>query len=201
MSVLLNSTTFFLNKSRTKYVSVGLSVGSHYNPVIHLCGNRNQHVSFHEEDWNLFLQYQGLITNYLFSNEDTREWNPITLNHKTLHFETFNSRRNIKIVDKDVVLWLGSETVFTLWELLPLIINRMEILKKQEFFVFYDNLIRNLCTMSGDIIENVQFAMKPFAVNVNSYCIKELIHYAPKVFAIDVDIKKVEQDLYTYNKM
>lgn len=67
---LINESMYYVNKSRSKWVSVGFSLERKYTPVIKLSGSKyNQNVIFNEHQWNSFLNNQGIMLSYIYSTD------------------------------------------------------------------------------------------------------------------------------------
>lgn len=149
--VVIGERSYSLNKSKTKHVSVGLAHMYEYAPCIKLMGNKCDGIFFNQEEWKDFLSNQGIITNYLYSNDRT---DPIVTNNFTISFEQISSARVIKIRKGDSYVFLGYESVCKLWELLPLLKFRIELLKQQQFVNYFNALRKGLQSQSENIFVN-----------------------------------------------
>lgn len=146
--VVIGERRFSLNNSKSKYVSVGLARDYEYEPCIILKGNKNDVIIFSEEEWNGFLEYQGIITNYIYSNNST---DPIHSKECSIFFEQISSARVIRIWKNNSYVYLGYESICKLWELLTVIKFRTDMLKKQEFLPYFRVLQKSLQNQAGNL--------------------------------------------------
>lgn len=185
---LFNRTIYFLNKSRNKFVCVGFDPNINFSPVVKMAGMKNQSVCFDENEWKELIQNQGIITNY-FYDLAVQQWKPIKLNFKTIHFLAIDGKKIIKIEDNDGEVFLGWESISELWNLLSIILYRIDILKAQEFNVFYNAVLDGVSKAQGDVINNITDlvnAMKDTkSENVN--CFMELLNFQPERLKSAVD--------------
>lgn len=142
---IINSKQYSLNKSNTKFVNIGLLVEKNFEPCIELSGQKKQSVVMSEKDWKILLQYQGVITSYLCSLSTYAE--PINLQNITLYFEMFNQTPILKIKKNESLIYLGNETVCNLWQQIPLIEYRLNILHQQKFEIYF-NIFK--CSLLGE---------------------------------------------------
>lgn len=149
--VVIGERAFPLNKSRCKYVSVGMTPEYNYDPCIRIMGNKGDLIMFSEYDWMDFLTYQGVITNYLYTNDAA---DPIQFGNFKISFEQISSSRIIKIWKNEAYVYLGYETVCKLWELLPLIKYRIEMLKKLQFVNYFNLFKKSVQYQCGNIFVN-----------------------------------------------
>lgn len=156
--ILINSTEYPLNKSNSKFVKIGLCVENDFEPCIELCGKKNQSVVLSEEDWRDFLQYQGVIANYMVSANLPQE--SIYLKNMTLHFENFAQLPILKITTDGGLAYLGNETVCRLWEQIPLIDYRLIILQKQKFKNYF-YIFKNTLFCQADCLEKIYSTLSP----------------------------------------
>lgn len=67
--VLINETRYSLNKLKSKHVELAREY--EYEPYIKVMINKNDYVIFDEDGWNHFFKYNGVITDYFYSNDTT----------------------------------------------------------------------------------------------------------------------------------
>lgn len=179
--VVLGERLFSLNKSKSKNVSVGLAYEYGYAPCIKLSGNRGDIIIFDENEWNHFLSYQGVITNYLYSNHKEESVNTSKF---CIDFQQISYARIIKISKNNSAVYLGYESVCKLWELLPLIRYRIDFVKRQQFSNYFRVLQKGLENQSGNVFTNTLNALRP-QDNPNSEnlsTVMEFIYMYPDVF-------------------
>lgn len=182
--VVIGERKYQLNKSKSKFVSTGLSYDYWYAPCIKLTGNRLDTIIFEESEWNDFLRYQGIITNYLYTNDKAEQ---IDAENFTIQFEKISYSRVIKIVKNNSYIYLGYESICKLWEALPLIKYRIEMLKRQQFASYFKIVQNGLQRQSGDVFENAMNLLKPLenCNNDNVCMLMELIYIYPEIFEVE----------------
>lgn len=156
--VFLGERRYYLNKSKCKFVSIGLSYVNDYIPHIKLSGYKRGEIFFKWSEWSHFLSYQGIITNYLYSHDKPES---INTEDFSIDFEQFSNIRVIKITKSDGFLYLGYETICKLWELLPLIKYRADMLTRQQFGNYFRVLQRGLRNQGGNVFVNADNILKP----------------------------------------
>ncbi|KAF5297463.1 hypothetical protein FQA39_LY19267 [Lamprigera yunnana] len=94
--MLLNQTIYYLNKSKSKWISVGLYYPFEFASVVRF-GRSKQYVIFKEEEWIQFHEQRENINKY-FQTFDTM-WKPRQIGSKTLTFEMIEEKKILKIED------------------------------------------------------------------------------------------------------
>lgn len=182
--VLLNESTYFLNKSKSKWISVGFSLEK--KPTIKIAGQKkNQYVIFNEEQWISFLNSEGIMQSFIFYNY---EWQPRLENGFFIHFLNIGDTRVIKITQENGnEVFLASDTLNQIVGLQHIVKYRLEILKSYDFLNYYSVLISGLSSKSGDIIKNVYDVISPLKNSVNVCSVLELLHFYPDCIIEDVE--------------
>ncbi|XP_031359270.1 uncharacterized protein LOC116182857 [Photinus pyralis] len=189
---LFNQYSYSLNKSQSKFVSVGLSPDISLLPVVKLSGVKGQYIVFDEKEWKAFLEQQGVITNYFYSTYAI--WHPIKILTKTIDFLTISDRRVIKISELGPYeIYLGWESILELWNKLDLIKFRLNCMSSEEFGNFYTNLITGVAGMPGEPKTNIMNVLDPLmAINCNNAGIMlEVVTLLPGKVELDVEVAKV----------
>lgn len=177
--VIVNEKRFHLNKSKSKFVAVGLSYDFCFKPCITFSGNKTRPVLFNEFEWRDLLQYQGLLTNYFYSRE---VFAPIITSTFTLNFETYNDVKYIKLEGKnDSYICFGIESITQLWLLLPLIDYKLNMLKKQDFQTYFNTKVTIAHSRDGDIYQQILNDIAPSTNqgSDNIATIMELVYQHP----------------------
>lgn len=175
----LNGKVYYLNKSQSKYVNIGLH-SNNFSPCLQFGGSKCKPVMFSEEDWRCLLQYQGIITNYLYSHECS--FDPIKTKNFTITFDMFEESPVIKVTQNDFYVVFGSQSIFCLWQIIPLIDYRIDILKRQNFNDYFHVLASNLRNYEGSALLDKVFKVMstnqiPDSENVST--VLELLHMYP----------------------
>ncbi|KAF5288041.1 hypothetical protein FQA39_LY15537 [Lamprigera yunnana] len=96
-TMLLNQTIYYLNQSKSKWISVGLYYPFEFASVVKIFGRSKQYVIFKEEEWIQFHEQRENINKY-FQTFDTM-WKPRQIGSKTLTFEMIEEKKILKIED------------------------------------------------------------------------------------------------------
>lgn len=171
--VTLGERRFYLNNSKCKFVAVSLCYDFGLIPCVQISGNKNDHVVFNEVEWKDFLSYQGLITNYLYTDECP---DPVDAGKFSLDFKQLPFAKVVKISKDNSYVYLAYDTICTLWDLLPLIKYRIDILKRQQFGNYFKILSAGLRNMSGDVVTNTLKLLQP-EENPNSENISMIMEF------------------------
>lgn len=157
--ILLNEKRYFLNKSRSKYVFIALSYDYGFQPCIALGGNKSNPVVFTEFDWKEFTKYSGILTNYFYS---TGHFDPISTTAFTITFESYNDIKYIRVEDRQSnFICFGNESLCQLWQLLPLVDYRTEMLKRQDFQKYFNSQLNGATKKDGDICQQILNTISP----------------------------------------
>lgn len=195
--VQLLCSTYPLNNSLSKYVSVGLQTHSGFPPTITLRGNRNDWVNFNEEEWKTLVENQGVISNYLYSYE--LQFAPLIVGRKTIWFQKVEKKKVIRICDPDgSEVYLAVESVDELWQLLPILEFRLAQLRTVDFYSYYSATIKGVAELPGDSHTNVVSILQSLSQDTKSdnvAALFEIIKYASEVVKCDIEIERCTKDL------
>lgn len=108
-------------------------------------------IIFNEMEWNTFLNYEGIMTNYLYS---TDSYEAIQCENFSIYFEYISSVRIVKICKDSSYIYMGYETVSKLFELVSLVKHFIEMLKKQHFLNYLIILQKGLQYQNGNLFQN-----------------------------------------------
>lgn len=156
---ILNSKLYYLNKSSSKFISVGLSL-TDFAPRILIGGYKGFEASFSEEEWKSLQQYQGVIVNYFYCKVDAH---PLKFGNINLYFEKINQIPIIKLqnIDGNCVC-LASDTCDKLFEVQEIVDYRIHLLKRQEFDKYFNVFqTTNVNQSSSVLLSNVYNILNP----------------------------------------
>ncbi|CAG9763714.1 unnamed protein product [Ceutorhynchus assimilis] len=161
--ILISETKYFLNKSKSKWISVGFSLERKYEVITtsYLGGiKNNQHVIFNEDQWISFLNNQGIMLSFVYSNKTG--WQVMRGNGFQIHFVYMGAARIVKISqDGGNEVFLAAETISELSNLVNLVKYRYDMLKFQEFSKYYNILVSDVSLKSGDMMNNLYEIILP----------------------------------------
>lgn len=179
--ILLSERRIYLNKSKCKFVSVGLSYDLCLAPCVRISGEKNDYVTFSETEWDDFLSYQKIIDNNLHC---CRPNESVDGRGFYAEFKLLPNCTIIKIIKNNTHVHLSTNTIATLWEVLPLIKYRLGMVRRLEFANYFKVLQKGLQYSGGDIISNalkiLNLEENPYSENINTAL--EFIYSHPEVF-------------------
>jgi hypothetical protein len=188
---LICESVFYLNKSNSKWISVGLSLERNYKPVIKLGGNKNQHAIFNEDQWISFLNNQGIMMSFIYATNNNFGWDPMLGSGYEIHFVFINNSRIIRIIqDGGNEVFLAGETLTEVVNLTNLIKYRFDLLKSQDFSNYYNIIISGISVKQDNIIKRIYDVISP-SKNINSIniaCILELLQFYSDCIIEDIEL-------------
>lgn len=151
---LLAPVTYFLNKSKSKWMTVGLESDWNFQPVIRLMGARGQGITLDSETWKDFKRFRDSI-NKAINTEDVDK--SMNINNLQLSFVLIDNRRKIlkANVGNDVV-YLSYESLREIWRLSDVITFRLELLESYNFAEFYYACLDLALTFKGDLSKRLE---------------------------------------------
>ncbi|KAF5278226.1 hypothetical protein FQA39_LY18379 [Lamprigera yunnana] len=152
-TMLLNQTIYYLNKSKSKWVSVGLYCPFEFASVVNIFGRSKQYVIFKEEEWIQFHEQRENINKY-FQTFDTM-WKPRQIGTKTLTFEVIEKKKILKIED------MSENEVY---------LDILSYSSGSNFKYFYEDVIRAVAEMSGDVKINIYNIINRLFEKSNDVC-------------------------------
>ncbi|KAF5283945.1 hypothetical protein FQA39_LY17186 [Lamprigera yunnana] len=130
--MLLNQTIYYLNKSKSKWISVGLYYPFEFASVVKIFGRSKLFVIFKEEEWIQFHEQRENINKY-FQTLGTM-WKPRQIGSKTLTFEKIEEKKILKIEDMSGnEVYLGWESVSEVWSLESVLRYRLSYSSETQF--------------------------------------------------------------------
>lgn len=165
-------------------MSVGLSAYTPFKPVVKLHGLKNDWITFDEDEWGLLLENQGVIINYLYSNDGNHQI--INIGSNTLRFHMIGLTKVVTFVSVFEVC-VAYESICELWEFIPLIQCRMRLLKNLKFDQFYENVVKCLVGLPGDFKTHILMVLKELDGCENASCMHEMIKSVPDIIAFDFE--------------
>ncbi|KAF5289985.1 hypothetical protein FQA39_LY14920 [Lamprigera yunnana] len=197
-TMLLNQTIYYLNKSKSKWISVGLYYPFEFASVVKIFGRSKQYVIFKEEEWIQFHEQRENINKY-FQTFDTM-WKPRQIGSKTLMFEMIEEKKILKIEDMSGnEVYLGWESVSEVWSLESVLRYRLSYSSGSNFKYSYEDVIRAAAEMSGDVkinINNIINRLSEKSDDKYSLLKKMWMLYAQEHWTKSYDLKSAVERLY-----
>ncbi|KAF5284878.1 hypothetical protein FQA39_LY16928 [Lamprigera yunnana] len=197
-TMLLNQTIYYLNKSKSKWISVGLYYPFEFASVVKIFGRSKQYVIFKEEEWIQFHEQRENINKY-FQTFDTM-WKPRKIGSKTLTFEMIKEKKILKIEDMSGnEVYLGWESVPEVWSLESVLRYRLSYSYGSNFKYIYEDVIRAVAEMSGDVKINIYNIINRLSEKSDDVCyMLEILLFMPENALFDVQLERriQEQDVF-----
>ncbi|KAF5285663.1 hypothetical protein FQA39_LY16527 [Lamprigera yunnana] len=193
-TLLLNQTIYYLNKSKSKWISVGLYYPFEFASVVKIFGRSKQYVIFKEEEWIQFHEQRENINKY-FQTFDTM-WKPRQIGSKTLTFEMIEEKKILKIEDMSGnEVYLGWESVSEVWSLESVLRYRLSYSSGSNFKYFYEDVISAVAEMSGDVKINIYNIINRLSEKSDDVCcMLEALLFMPEKALFDVQLERRIQE-------
>ncbi|KAF5287818.1 hypothetical protein FQA39_LY15679 [Lamprigera yunnana] len=193
-TMLPNQTIYYLNKSKSKWISVGFYDPFEFASVVKIFGRSKQYVLFKEEEWIQFHEQRENINKY-FQTFDTM-WKPRQIGSKTLMFEMIEEKKILKIEDMSGnEVYLGWESVSEVWSLESVLRYRLSYSSGSNFKYFYEDVIRAVAEMSGDVKINIYNIINRLSEKSDDVCcMLEVLLFMPEKALFDVQLERRIQE-------
>ncbi|KAF5289853.1 hypothetical protein FQA39_LY14966 [Lamprigera yunnana] len=189
-TLLLNQTIYYLNKFKSKWISVGLYYPFEFASVMKIFGRSKQYVIL-KDRWIKFHKQRENINKY-FQTCDMM-WKPKQIGSKTLTFEMIEQKKILKIKDMcGNKVYLGYESVSEVWSLETVLSYRLSYSSASNFKHFYDNVIRAVIEMLGDANTNIYNILERLPEKSdNMWVMFEVLLFMPEKHYLMYNLKDV----------
>lgn len=186
---LLSQSIYFLNKSYSKWVCVGLCGELFFEPLVRIVGVKKQCVSLTVEEWEDFLKCKEELKKYF--KEKNNVYPVIQSRSVAMSFDCFDGINKILKLEKNgQFLYISYDGMEELWKLEALIKCRINNLRELNYGKFYKELIDKLMIAKGDLENEVEKLLQ--GAIVENVCITwELIFYDLKKIISDIRLCRV----------
>lgn len=170
---VLSQQVYYLNKSRTKWVVVGLAPDLHFEPILTIAGAKKQNIAMKANQWKHFLGYQNYLTEMFMGNKgDTYT---LKIGDVSVNFERVEKHKKVlKMSRGGEEIFLAYETLKELWKLAEILTDRLEILREKNYCKYYDDMINCIVNLEGDITDRISKFFNG-VINENAIVTKELM--------------------------
>ncbi|KAF5288887.1 hypothetical protein FQA39_LY03766 [Lamprigera yunnana] len=162
------------------------------------------HVITSLESVNLGIFGELLVTLMLIMTFDTM-WKPRQIGSKTLTFEMIEEKKILKIEDMSGnEVYLGWESVSEVWSLESVLRYRLSYSSCSNFKYFYEDVIRAVAEMSGDVKINIYNIINRLSEKSDDVCcMLEVLLFMPEKALFDVQLERriQEQEIQFIKKM
>lgn len=172
---LVGERVFFLNKSHSKWISVGLSPMHDFECMFKIVGIKKQCVSFNIKEWRWLMAETMKLKEYL---EYGNGMFPCVYGMKIrLTPETIEGNGKIMRIEKggDYV-YLSYEGLLEMWRLMQILECRWAVLNDLKINIFYRDMVRCVAQSGGEVELEVE-KMYNGVVSECACIMKELIAY------------------------
>lgn len=152
--LLLSPLTYFLNKSKSKWISVGLDSYANFEPVIRLMGGRGQCITLDSTMWGEFKASKDAINKAI--NSKTAD-NFMNINKLSISFIWVDNYRKVLkgSVGSDSI-YLSYESLRELWKVSDVVTFRLGLLESYHFADFYYTCLDLAATFEGDLRQRLE---------------------------------------------
>lgn len=188
---LLIEKVYFLNRSQSKYVVIGISPTRGFNITIRICSTKsNQCVQFTEYEWQSFWEKESMIVS-CFTFQTVYQ-DVLWELEKSYKFERVNNDVVLRITDVSYnsEVYLGRVSFWKLQEVKELINLYMEWLKISGIEKTYEELrtsIRTQTKVSSEVLKVLE-GRKTYLSFLVYFALREYVLFYPSL---------VEKDLFT----
>ncbi|KAF5299546.1 hypothetical protein FQA39_LY11548 [Lamprigera yunnana] len=132
-------------------------------------------------------------------------WKPRQIGSKTLTFEMIEEKKILKIEDMSGnKVYLGWESASEVWSLESVLRYRLSYSFGSNFKYFYEDVIRAVAEMSGDVKINIYNIINRLSEKSDDVCcMLEILLFMPEKALFDVQLKRriQEQEIQFIKKM
>ncbi|KAI4467743.1 hypothetical protein MML48_2g00015430 [Holotrichia oblita] len=176
---LIGQSSYFLNKSGSKWLTVGLSPAAGFVPIVQI-KSVNACIFFTQEEWEEFCKTEGCSPNHQMEASSYRDIQVIRL-----------KSRGQQIV-------LSTETYNNIYHLQELINQKISVLASSDFVSFYNHVLKSCTKMDGDLYSNIitLLATQTNSQNTITYVFVKLYYSSStathkKTYRISMDREKL----------
>lgn len=183
---LVGERTYFLNKSHSKWVCVGLLPDNFFEPMVKIVGVKKQCVTFNEEEWKEFMKQSVNLKKYF--DYCSGNFPTVDISNFKLSCECFDGVNKILKIENDGdMLYLSYEGLTELWRMRKVVESRFVLLRNLKYYDFYKNILDYL-VVSG---EDLNLEVEKILEGSMSECVcitKEMFLYHLVKIYTDVDL-------------
>lgn len=185
--MLYSENTYFLTKSKSKWISTGLQSNFTFVPVIKLGGHRGQRITFTEEMWQDFLNQKCNIMCSFAQKSQSPEISCSGIKISVEWIEN-NSKKIIKIQHATDVFYISYEALHEMWKLADVILSRIELLKLLDYNKYYGEILQCAGMLQGNVRERIEYALNS-TISEQASITKELMMYEMDRIFCDLDFQ------------
>lgn len=181
---LVYKTSYYLNKSKSKSIEIGLEA-ENYDVGVKLISAKGAVIYLTKLEWDIIVNSKDAIEKYFEINNNQGIFIPIFTSYgMAIETSSFDGIRLIKISKDDGQIYFGKASWIYLFRLVQLIQTRMINLKNLKFKNFFNETLVSCIQLGGDILENIRYIVRPGDMNFsseNAYCMNEILSVQPNI--------------------
>ncbi|KAK4885272.1 hypothetical protein RN001_001543 [Aquatica leii] len=185
---LYAQSTFTLNKSQTKWISVGLCAELQFNVVVKLMG-KGQCITLTEIEWRTLVCYRSIITNSFTGYATTPSYHEVCGVKITTEWMD-KAKKVLKMQRAEETIYLAYDSVHEMWKLCDLIMTRLELLKRLEYKRYYDSVIDTIALKGGEVKEGIIRIVSKICVSEYSCITKKLLIFGMDKILLGIDLRE-----------
>ncbi|KAI4461437.1 l1 transposable element-related [Holotrichia oblita] len=166
---LIGQSSYFLNKSGSKWLTVGLSPAAGFVPIVQI-KSVNACIFFTQEEWEEFCKTEGCSPNHQMEASSYRDIQIIRL-----------KSRGQQIV-------LSTETYNNIYHLQELINQKISVLTSSDFVSFYNHVLKSCAKMDGDLYSNIITLLATHINSQNTMYMLEVLYITYNTVFLDFEI-------------
>ncbi|KAF5302823.1 hypothetical protein FQA39_LY02003 [Lamprigera yunnana] len=149
---------------------------------------------FKKEEWIQFHEQRENINKYFHTCD--MMWKPRQISSKTLTFEMIEEKKILRIEDMcGREVYLGWEFMSKVWSLESVLSYRLSYSFGSNFKHFYDDVIRVVADVSGDVKINIyNIVNRPSEKSGDVCCMLEVHFFMPEKTLFDVQLERRIQE-------
>lgn len=183
---LVGESTYFLNKSHSKWVCVGLLPDNFFKPIVKIVGVRKQCIVFNPEEWEEFMMQSAKLKKYF--DYGGGKFPRMSIWNLQVSSESFDGVNRVLKMDKDGdLLYLSYEGLSELWRMRKLLESRLESLRHLKYDEFYKDVIQYLAVNGKDLNMEIEKVLQGSPLECVCITKEMLVYHLRKVYE-DVDL-------------
>jgi hypothetical protein len=197
-SHLIFATSHYLKSNSLTAFICGLSAARAFEPAVMLInplGGSRCNISFSVIEWNSFIEILQYHLHEVCDETPIRFAKYIDCGQNIQLTLFSNENVNmVSIAGNDMNLFFTSEDVYEILYTSSLISSRLFLLNNLKFATYYSNfldLVNRLCDEANIVnVENFIYAFCDISCSIESYCIRECMHYNKYKVLSDLDSRR-----------
>lgn len=186
---MIFETKYFLNRSETKFISIGIDV-LEWTPALCLSGSNDMGITINLDEFEIIMNNENQLKKFY----EIGSMKPINVNDKfEISGQKINNVNILKFKKNDLCVYVGRITIENFFSLLPVINLRVKHINKLDTKDFYRDVLYSCIQLGGvafdnivDVLRGAETSYQNIDQGINIYCITELLHINPDIIKKDL---------------